>query len=137
MLHCKKQKNRKMSEKIKYQLEYDLKCSTKVLFARLSTPSGLSEWFADDVNLRGDIYTFIWDDSEEKAALLNVKENKHVRFRWDGEDEETYFEFRIEIHELTGDLALIVTDFAEKDEQESAIELWNSQIDNLKRAIGL
>lgn len=126
-----------MSDKLKYQLEYNLKCSTKVLYARLSTPSGLSEWFADDVNLRGEIYTFIWDGAEEKAELINKKDNKYVRFRWIEEDEETYFEFKIDIHELTGDTALIITDFAEEDEQEDAIELWNSQIENLKRAIGL
>ena len=42
-----------------------------MLFQHLSTPSGLGEWFADDVNSRGENFTFIWDDSEE--SKINSK----------------------------------------------------------------
>lgn len=124
--------------KEKFILEYPIKSSPKVLFSRLSTPGGLAEWFADDVNLKGDVYSFIWDGAEQKADLLQKKENKFIRFQWiDDEDDESYFEFRINIDELTKDVALIITDFAEEDEKEDAIELWNSQISELKHIIGL
>jgi uncharacterized protein YndB with AHSA1/START domain len=125
--------------RLKYELEYTLNCSPKVLFSRLSTPEGLSEWFADNVTIDSGLFTFRWSKTESKARLTGLKENKLVRFEWTdtGEDRESnYFEFRIVVHDITGDLALIITDFAEPDEKEDAIYLWDSQISDLKRLLG-
>ncbi len=127
-----------MKEKI--ELEYTLNTSPKVLFSRLSTPSGLSEWFADNVNLDGSVYTFIWDGSEERAEIVHLRENKSIRFKWIDEDEndnDNFFEFRINQEELTKSIALIITDFTDADEKDGAIELWDSQINVLKRILGL
>ena len=125
-----------MKEKI--ELEYTLNTSPKVLFSRLSTPSGLSEWFADNVNLQGNIFTFVWDGSEQQAELVSMKENKCIRFKWiDEENSNNYFEFRINQDELTGGLALLITDFIEKDDKDETAELWDSQINALKRVLGL
>jgi len=124
---------------MKYELEYNLNCSPKVLFSRLSTPEGLSEWFADDVTIDGDMFTFRWGKSESKARLAIVKENKLVKFEWDDDSvdkESNFFEFRIIVHDITGDLALLITDFAEPDEKEDAIYLWDTQINDLKRILG-
>jgi uncharacterized protein YndB with AHSA1/START domain len=125
--------------RLPYELEYTLNCSPKVLFSRLSTPEGLCEWFADDVVVEGDIFTFFWNKSEIKARLAAMKENKFVRFEWlDAEDEESnYFEFGINIEELSGSLALIITDFAEPEEKEDAVSLWDTQISDLKRILGI
>jgi len=125
--------------RLKFELEYTLNCSPKVLFSRLSTPEGLGEWFAEKVNVEGDLFSFFWNNTETKARLSAMKENKLVRFEWpemDNED-ENYFEFRINLDDLTGDLALIITDFAEADEKEDAIYLWNNQIQDLKRLLGI
>lgn len=124
-----------MSRKKKIQLEYIINCSPKVLFNRLSTPSGLAEWFADDVRMDGKVFTFIWKGSEEAAELSLYKENKLVRFTWK-EDEHTYFEFRILQDELTGDVALLVTDFGEDVEKEEIITLWNNHISLLRHVLG-
>lgn len=123
----------------KYELEYNLNCSPKVLFSRLSTPEGLSEWFADEVNVNGDLFSFFWNSSALKARLSALKENKMVRFEWVGTNnkDSNFFEFRINIEELTGGLALIITDFAEADEKEDSIDLWDSQIQDLKRCLGI
>jgi len=125
--------------RLKFELEYTLNCSAKVLFSRLSTPEGLGEWFAEQVNVDGDMFSFYWNGSESKARLSALKENKLVRFEWIGmeNEEENYFEFRINMDELTGDLALIITDFAEADEKEDSIYLWDSQINDLKRVLGI
>ncbi|MCJ7446087.1 MAG: START-like domain-containing protein [Bacteroidales bacterium] len=125
--------------RLKYELEYTLNCSPKVLFSRLSTPEGLCEWFADDVNVEGDFFSFYWSKSESKAKLTALKENKFVRFEWlDKSDEESnFFEFRINIEELSGSLALIIIDFAEPEEKEDAIYLWDTQITDLKRVLGI
>ncbi len=123
---------------MKYELEYTLNTSAKILFGRLSTPGGLSEWFAEDVNLRKGKFTFLWEGTEQIAAVVSKKDNKYIRFKWDeDEDEESYFEFKIHKDELTGDLALLITDFAEEDEKEDAKDLWDSQISELKHLIGL
>ena len=123
----------------KFELEYNLNCSPKVLFSRLSTPEGLGEWFADQVNVDGDLFTFFWNSSESKAKLSAIKENKMVRFEWMGmeNEESNFFEFRINMEELTNELALIITDFAEEEEKEDSIYLWDSQINDLKRALGI
>jgi uncharacterized protein YndB with AHSA1/START domain len=123
----------------KFETEYNLNCSPKVLFSRLSTPEGLAEWFANDVSAEGDLFTFTWNKTESKARLIAMKENKFARFEWiENRDEESnYFEFRINIEELSGSLAMIITDFAEKEEMDDAISLWNTQVDDLKRVLGI
>ena len=126
--------------KNKIELEYTINSSPKVLFSRLSTPGGLSEWFADDVNQQGKVFTFIWEGVENQAEMILKKDNRYIRYRWlDEEDdsEKSYFEFRINQDELTGDVALVVTDFADDEDQDSTVELWNSQISELKHVIGL
>ncbi len=128
-----------MSDKIKYELEFPVKASPKMLFPFLSTPSGLSDWFCDDVNSRGEKFTFFWGDSEESAKLISKKAEKHIRFIWDADAEEglkTFFEFRIVVDDLTNDVSLIVTDFAEEDELEESKLLWNSQVNELLHTIG-
>ncbi len=124
--------------KTKYELEYPINSSPQVLFNRLSTPSGLSEWFADNVNLKSGVYTFFWGKTEHKAEVVQQKNNMCIRFRWlDDQDEQAYFEFRIIRDELTGDVSLLITDFAEEDEKNDAIDLWDTQIAELKHVIGL
>jgi uncharacterized protein YndB with AHSA1/START domain len=125
--------------KKKITLEYAINSSPKVIFPRLSTPGGLSEWFADNVNINGSHYLFFWDGSEQKAEVTQRKENKYIRFKWADSDEPEaqWFEFRLNTDELTGDTALIITDFAEDEDRESTIELWNSQISKLKHVLGL
>jgi uncharacterized protein YndB with AHSA1/START domain len=124
--------------KTKYELEYTLNTSPAILFNRLATPEGLSEWFADDVNLKKGRYTFIWEGTEQEASVLQKKANKFIRFRWeDDEEEDAFFEFRIRTDELTGDVALLITDFAEENEKDDAVDLWDTQISGLKQAIGL
>ena len=131
--------NTTMAEKEKFEMEYLLKTSTKVLDNMISTPSGLSEWFADDVNIKDDIYTFFWDGSEEEARLISRKANAKVKWQWieDEEDEiESYFELKYEVDPMTKAVVLLITDFAESDEIEEAQRLWDKQISNLKRVLG-
>jgi uncharacterized protein YndB with AHSA1/START domain len=126
-----------MSDKIKYEIEFPIQSSPQLLFQYLSTPSGLSEWFSDNVNSRGEFFTFIWDDSEEVAKLLGKKTNERIRFQWE-EDEGTsyYFELKIQVDEITKDVSIIVTDHSDEDEVEEAKMLWDNQIGSLKQVLG-
>lgn len=126
-----------MSDKVKYEIEFPIQSSPQLLFQYLSTPSGLSEWFADNVNSRGENFTFIWDDSEEVAKLLGKKSNERIRFQWeDDEDTSYYFEMKIVVDEITKDVSLIVIDHSEEDELEEAKMLWDNQIGSLKQVLG-
>ena len=99
----------------------------------------MSEWFADNVNSRGETFLFIWDDTEEKAKLIQNKSNERIRFQWDNgeeEDADYYFEFKIEVDEITKDVSLVVSDFADEDELDESKLLWNSLISDLKQVLG-
>tara|TARA_A200000113_G_C8780747_1_gene327499 strand:+ start:154 stop:546 length:393 start_codon:yes stop_codon:yes gene_type:complete len=128
-----------MSNKKLFSLEFNFHCSPQLLFQYLSTPSGLSEWFADDVNSRGEDFTFIWEDSEEYAKLLTKKNNESVKFMWvnDEKDYEKYFfEFLITVDEITKDVSLTVTDFSDDDEIEESKMLWTNLVGDLKQVLG-
>lgn len=127
-----------MSDKVKYELEFPIHASPQLLYNYLSTPSGLSEWFADNVNSRGELFTFIWDGSEEQAKLLTKKSSERVKFRWlnDEDDTSVYFEMRIQVDDITKDVSVMVTDFADEDEVEEAKMLWENQIADLKHVLG-
>lgn len=132
-------KEKEMSDKEKFEIEFEVKSSTSVLFNMISTASGLSEWFADNVNLKDDTFIFIWDGSEEQAKLIGKKKGESIKFQWIDDYEEglkTYFELAIKVDDLTNDVALIITDFAEEDELEEAKLLWTNQISELKMTIG-
>lgn len=126
-----------MSDKIKFEIEFVVHASPSLLYQYMATPSGMSEWFADNVNSRGEFYTFIWDGSEEKAKLLGKKSGERIKFKWvEDDDESYYFELRIQVDEITKDVSLIVTDFAEEDEVEEGKMFWENQISELKQVIG-
>lgn len=126
-----------MAERVKLEIEFLLKTSPKILYNMISTPSGLSEWFADDVNIREDILTFFWDGSEEKAKIITKSKDNYVKYQWDFDEGNTmYFEFRIKIDAITREVALLVTDYVEADEEDSARSLWESQLEDLRRVLG-
>ncbi len=127
----------KKEPKGKFELEYVIRTSAGILYEFLTTPSGLSEWFADDVNIHEGFFTFYWDGSEQKAKLLGFKDEKFVRFQWVDKPDGTYFEFKIERDDLTGDISLIITDFAdEASDLETSKLLWDSQVNKLLHVIG-
>ena len=128
-----------MSKRVSYSLEIDFQSSPQLLFQYLSTPSGLSEWFADDVNSRGEIFTFFWDDGEETAKVLSKKNNEKVKFQWINDEEASeseFFEFIIEVDEITKDVSLIITDFSDEDELDESKMLWENSVASLKQVLG-
>lgn len=126
-----------MEDKVKVQIEFPISASPKMLFNYFGSASGLSEWFADNVNSRGEVYTFIWDGAEEQAKVLTKRPDSRIRFKWlETEDDDSYFEFKIQVDELTKDVSLIITDFAEEDEVDESKMFWENQIGELKHLIG-
>ena len=126
-------------KKEKFHIEYIFdKVSQRSLWNHLTTPPGLSAWFADDVTIDDSLYTFIWNKVEERAQVVSMKPEVSVRYRWeDEEDESAYFEFIIHTIELTGATSLEITDFSEPSEKSDSISLWDTQVDELKRTLGI
>lgn len=122
--------------KEKYQVEFEIKSSPKILYNYISNANGLSEWFADDVNERDGVFSFVWEGSDAKAKLISKKEHHAIRFHWMEEKEDTYFEMEIVQDGITGDVALLITDFAAKSDQEAGKRLWETQIMSLRQIIG-
>ena len=125
-----------MAEKKKFNIEYEIKSSPRILYSFLNEPNGLTQWFADDVSVRDQVYTFTWDGEQQKAKLMAVKENKLVRFKWMEDDPQCYFEMEILQDELTNDVALSVTDFATEDTIGERKLIWNNQIEYLVSVLG-
>lgn len=125
-----------MSDKKKFKIEYEINSSPKILFSYISEPNGLSQWFADDVSIRDQIYTFTWDDEKQDAKLVGTKENKFVRFRWMDDDQQCYFEMEVIQDELTNDVGLAVTDFATEENINERTLIWNNQINYLISVLG-
>lgn len=126
-------------KKEKFHIEYIFdKVSRRSLWNHLTTPPGLSAWFADDVAIENTRYTFTWNKNEEEAEVLSAKPEISIRYQWnEEEDKNVYFEFIIHTVELTGATALEITDFAEPSEKKDAINLWDSQVEILKRTLGI
>jgi uncharacterized protein YndB with AHSA1/START domain len=127
-----------MQDPIKFEVEFVVQVSPTLLYQYIATPSGMSEWFADNVNSRGEYFRFIWDGTEEKAKIIKRVNEERARFQWDyDEDTKKYFELRIEVDEITKDVSLMVTDFGDDEEEvEEQKMFWDNQISELKKVLG-
>lgn len=122
--------------RIMYSLEFPMRCSPAILYEFLSTPVGLSEWFADKVDERDKTFRFSWNGSEDIAYQTDSLENEYVRYRWDYYADSEFFEFRIEQSQVTNETILTITDFADKSDIKDQESLWDSQVQELKHRIG-
>ena len=123
--------------KNKITIEYNIDATTASLFWAVSTTDGLRSWFADDVTIVGQNFTFYWSKLPTGATLISVREGHYLKLRWADEvDKNYFFEFKIIKSELTRTKTLVITDFVPIDEVDDAINLWNNQVEKLKRAIG-
>lgn len=127
-------------KKEKYSIEFVLgNASQKSLWRMLTVATSMEEWFAQKVNIRdGKFYVFTWEENSQEVEQTIKKPIKQVRYNWLSEDRlGTYFEFIIHTLELSSEIALEVIGFAEADEKEDAMFLWETQIDLLKRKLGI
>jgi uncharacterized protein YndB with AHSA1/START domain len=121
----------------KFEMEFVIRASEDMVFEFVSTESGLSEWFCDDVNIRDGVFTFNWEGQIQQAKLIKEIPPISIRYQWLDKNDGSYFEFKTQKDELTNDISLIITDFAsDKADEESARLLWHSQIDKLLHVLG-
>lgn len=123
----------------KIHLEYLLNATSKsILWSAISTPTGLEGWFADRVQSDEKRVAFFWGKTEKREAeIVAMRAYSFIRFHWlDDENERDYFELKMSNSELTNDYVLEITDFADADEVTDLEELWESQVETLRRTCG-
>jgi uncharacterized protein YndB with AHSA1/START domain len=125
-----------------FTADFEIHASIKMLYPYIQTASGLSEWFADDVNISPEkVFTFVWDNEEHKAIMSAHRTNHFARFEYlpetkEDEKDPSYFELRLEINELTQTTFLKVVDYSEMDDVDELHDLWEGLIENLKKVVG-
>ncbi|MCC5937235.1 MAG: ATPase [Lunatimonas sp.] len=130
--------------KNKFISDYQINTSKKVIYPYLSTASGLSQWFADDVVINEDkIYNFIYDGEDHFARPTIMRINHHVKFEFfdpkdedDVEDDPSFIEFKLDENELTQTFYLRVIDYGDTYDNQEQKDIWEGLITNLKEIIG-
>lgn len=139
--------------KIKFENEYEMRASHKILYPYLNTASGLAQWFADDVTIDEDkVFSFFWDDEVQKARLAGNRRDHFVRFEYlpeqNGKKEEgdsllngsgaelSYLELSLEKSEITQSVFLRVVDYTDLEDEEELYALWEGMIASLRETVG-
>lgn len=131
-----------MAKKTLFTTEFEIHASPKMLYPYFQTASGLSEWFADNVNINPEkIFTFEWDNEQRKAVITSFRLNQFVKFEYlpeseDDNDDRSYFELRFETDELVNSTYIKISDYSDFDDMEELQDVWESLIANLKKVVG-
>ena len=129
--------------KQKIEIEYPLATkSPNIIWEQISSAHGLERWIADHVTEEDGVFTFTWGEpwtehTIRKAELVELVKFHHIKLHCQEEDDESYWEMRIEQSDLTHNLSLFITDFAEDDDADGLRILWESNLDRLHRSCGL
>jgi len=130
----------------KLTIEYPLRTkSPKLVWDMISNAAGLQKWIADKVVATDDILTFTWghpwtERDTKQSRIIDIKTFEHIRMLWDYHEEtpEAYWEMRIEQSDLTGQLNLLITDYAADDDEEADLRgIWDDNLERLHRVSGL
>lgn len=131
-------------EKTKFVSDYQINASKKIIYPYLSTASGLSQWFADDVIINEDkVFNFIYDGENHYAKPVIMRTNHHVKFEFfdpidesDNGVDQSYIEFKLEENELTQTFYLRVVDYGDAYNEQEQKSIWEGLINGLKEIIG-
>lgn len=131
------------SKKRRFNGDYEIHASVKMLYPYLQSAAGLSEWFADDVRVDNEkkTYTFIWDNEEHIARQASFRTNHFVKYEFlpegaEDEKDPAYFELRLEENELTQSVFIRVEDYSDFDDLDELKDLWDNLIEKLRTAVG-
>ncbi|MDH5381963.1 MAG: START-like domain-containing protein [Cyclobacteriaceae bacterium] len=122
--------------------DFEINASNKMLYPYISSASGLTQWFADDVSIDEDgVFNFTWDHENHKAKMVSHRQNHYCKFEFLPETEEdkedpSHFELRLELNELTQSVYIKITDYSDFEDEEELHDLWSSLIETLKETVG-
>lgn len=111
-----------------------MKVSPKLLYTLISTSEGLARWFADKIIVTDDKFVFEWEGSIQAAQLVEFKENEYVKFIWLDDYHEGYsMIMEIQHESVSGESALIISDYAEASDVDFSKMWWTTQVGMLQR----
>jgi uncharacterized protein YndB with AHSA1/START domain len=123
-------------DRVSISMEFIFRASPNILYTFLTTPSCLTRWFCDEIDISGTYYTFFWNGAEEVAELIMDIEDELLRFQWEDADDGEFLEFQISQSPVTSETILVVTDFCDANEKEDQKRLWINQMEQLRKATG-
>ena len=107
-----------------------------MLYKFLTTPACLVRWFCDEVEITKSEFIFIWEGAEEGAELVEDREDECVKFEMDEYEDDEYLQFRLSKSPVTNETIMEIRDYCDEDEVDDQKQLWESQIERLRREVG-
>ncbi len=130
-------------DKRKYEFEFEINATPKLLFPYLATPGGLEQWFADKVVVDADkVLNMSWDGEDHFAKIVMQKINKSVKYEFLDENKKAvkdpdHLEFAMVKNEMTETYYLHIVDYMGVDvEEDEQFEVWESLVEELKSIVG-
>lgn len=123
-------------KRVSVNMELIVRASPAIVYRFLTTTECIVRWFCDDIDITGDRYVFSWDGEDEEAILIDDIEEERVRFQWVDESDDEYLEFRMYKNPTTHETIIEITDFCDEGEEKTVIDLWESQIDQMRKSMG-
>ncbi len=115
-------------------MEFLVETTPKLLFTLISTPEGLSRWFAPTIQTDDKTFVFQWSGNEQKVQLVQFKDNEYVIFQWlEDYHKGLNLEMRIETEPNTNGVTLVINDFAELGDVDFSKRLWETLVRKLQK----
>jgi uncharacterized protein YndB with AHSA1/START domain len=130
------------SAKRRFEMEYSINASPKILFPYIASASGLSQWFCDDVRLDPDHrLDMVWDKQSHFAEIVTQRPGRSIRYVFLDEQKRplqdaNYLDFTLELSRITDEVFLRVTDYSEHSDTQEQQELWEGLVGKLRDQVG-
>ena len=128
--------------KSRFVAEFPINASPKILYPYLSTASGLSQWFCDDVRyIEGQRLNFIWDQENHYAEISGQRLNRAVRFVFLDDQRQpladaNFLEFSLDSSQVTDEVYLRVVDYSPTHDASEQHEMWEGLVGKLREQVG-
>ena len=130
------------SAKRRFEMEYSINASPKILFPYIASASGLSQWFCDDVRLDPDHrLNMVWDKQSHFAEIVAQRPGRSIRYIFLDEQKRplldaNYLDFTLESSRITDEVFLRVTDYSDHLDNQEQLELWEGLVGKLREQVG-
>ena len=130
------------SAKRRFEMEYSINASPKLLFPYIASASGLAQWFCDDVRLDPDHrFNMVWDKQNHYAEIVAQRPGRSVRYMFLDEKKQpasdaSYLDFTLEYSRITDEVFLRVTDYSDHSDEQEQLELWEGLVSKLREQVG-
>ncbi len=130
------------SAKQRFEMEYSINASLKILFPYIASAPGLAQWFCDDVRLDLDQrMDMVWDKQSHFAEVAAQRPGRSIRYVFLDEQkclapDASYLDFTLEASRITDEVFLRVTDYSDYTDLQEQHELWAGLVGKLRDQVG-